>query len=259
MILQNKALSDTLLIVDDEPDLCDMIKTYMSKQGFNVLSANDAAQAREIMATEKIDIMVLDINMPGETGLNLLRTLQPEISLPVILLTANAEIVDRVVGLELGADDYIGKPFDLRELLARVRSVLRRMKPVDTGPERAAHAAETHSSRKVQFGTCQLDQDTRRLFNALGEELPLTAMEFDLLQAFAGNPNRVLSRDRLLELAHCRGSDPFDRSIDIRITRLRRKIEQDPSHPQVIKTVRGSGYLFSTHANRDLESAVDKT
>lgn len=251
MTRQNNSINDTLLIVDDDPDLCDMIKTYMTKQGFNVLCANDTTQARDIMAAEKLDIMILDINMPGETGLNLLRTLQPEISLPVILLTANTDIVDRVVGLELGADDYIGKPFDLRELLARVRSVLRRLKPADTDAEQAPREGKASATRKVQFGECRLDLDTRRLFNALDEELPLTAMEFDLLQAFAENPNRVLSRDRLLELAHCRGSDPFDRSIDIRITRLRRKIEQDPSHPQVIKTIRGSGYLFSTHANRD--------
>lgn len=247
---QDNFRNDTLLIVDDEPDLCDMIKTYMSKQGFNVLCANDADQARELLSTEKIQIMILDINMPGETGLDLLRSLQPKIELPVILLTANTDIVDRVVGLELGADDYIGKPFDLRELLARVRSVLRRLKPSashDAGQPAPQSAIE---AKTVQFGSCKLDLDTRRLSNALGEELPLTAMEFDLLQVFAEHPNRVLTRDRLLELAHSRGNDPFDRSIDIRITRLRRKIEQDPAHPQVIKTVRGSGYLFSTNSNR---------
>jgi DNA-binding response OmpR family regulator len=248
---QTNSGNETLLIVDDENDLCDMLTTYLSRQGFTVVTANNAIQARELLSSQTINLMVLDINMPGESGLDLLRTMQMEIKLPVILLTANTDVIDRVVGLELGADDYIGKPFDLRELLARIRSVLRRA----THNEHTTHTSEQvvalSTTNFVQFGDCRLDLGTRRLFNALGEELPLTAMEFDLLQVFADNPNRVLTRDRLLELAHCRGRDPFDRSIDIRITRLRRKIESDPAHPQVIKTVRGSGYLYSTHSQRE--------
>ena len=238
----------TMLVVDDEPDLCDMLGTYMRKQGFNVLSATDAVKAREIISANPVNIMILDINMPGESGLDLLRSLPVDKKLPVILLTANTDVIDRVVGLELGADDYVGKPFDLRELLARVKSVLRR---VSQSESTQANGSGTDSPANiVLFGSCKLDLDMRRLFNALGEELPITAMEFDLLQVFASNPNRVLSRDRLLELAHGRGTDPFDRSIDIRITRLRRKIEQDPAHPQIIKTVRGSGYLYSTYSNK---------
>jgi len=240
----------TMLVVDDEPDLCDMLDAYMSKQGFSVICTGNTTQARQAINAESIDIMILDINMPGESGLDLLRSLQQDIHFPIILLTANTDMIDRVVGLELGADDYLGKPFDLRELLARVRSVLRRLdrtgeKPVDTPQNKLSESSNT-----VKFGTCTLDLNERRLYNAMNEEMPLTAMEFDLLKFFAENPNRVLTRDRLLELTHYRGRDPFDRSVDIRITRLRRKIEKDPSHPQVIKTVRGSGYLFSTH-NKD--------
>jgi len=245
---QNSTLNHIMLVVDDEPDLTDMLQAYMSKQGFRVICNSSATQARETIGSEAIDIMILDINMPGESGLDLLRSLQPDYKFPIILLTANTDIIDRVVGLELGADDYLGKPFDLRELLARVRSVLRRTERVDDKQNDASQVNRDDQSNQVKFGACTLDLNERRLYNALNEELPLTAMEFDLLNFFAENPNRVLTRDRLLELSHYRGRDPFDRSIDIRITRLRRKIEKDPSHPQVIKTVRGVGYLFSTHS-----------
>jgi two-component system phosphate regulon response regulator OmpR len=149
-------------------------------------------------------------------------------------------VVDRIVGLEMGADDYLPKPVDMRELLARVRAVLRRM---EAPPERPG-GAETPGTRKIHFGDCQLDLDAHKLYDAAGEEVPITSMEFDLLKAFAEHPNRVLSRDQLLDLAHNRDWEPFDRSIDIRIARLRRKVETDPSKPQVIKTVRGAGYIF---------------
>ena len=245
---KNSAAKLTMLVVDDEPDLCDMLAAYMSKQGFLVICSGNTTQARETIQAENIDIMILDINMPGESGLDLLRSLQSDSKFPIILLTANSEIVDRVVGLELGADDYVGKPFDLRELLARVRRVLRRTERADDKPADTAQVKESDQPNRVKFGDCTLDLNERRLYNVLNEELPLTAMEFDLLNFFAENPNRVLTRDRLLELTYYRGRDPFDRSIDIRITRLRRKIEKDPSHPQVIKTVRGSGYLFSSHS-----------
>jgi len=252
MNTQNSTPKLTMLVVDDEPDLTDMLEAYMSKQGFHVICSTNTSQARETIQAESIDIMILDINMPGESGLDLLRSLQPDNKFPVILLTANAEIVDRVVGLELGADDYLGKPFDLRELLARVRSVMRRSERIEDKVSDKFQFAGNDQANRVKFGACTLDLNERRLYNALNEELPLTAMEFDLLNFFAENPNRVLTRDRLLELTHYRGRDPFDRSIDIRITRLRRKIEKDPSHPQVIKTVRGSGYLFSTHSKDNL-------
>ena len=247
---QNNNQNLTMLVVDDEPDLTDMLQAYMSKQGFHVICNGNTAQARETIQSQSVDIMILDINMPGESGLDLLRSLQPDYTFPIILLTANTDIIDRVVGLELGADDYLGKPFDLRELLARVRSVLRRTERVDDKGQDVSQVKGDDQSNRVKFGECTLDLNERRLYNVLNEELPLTAMEFDLLNFFAENPNRVLTRDRLLELSHYRGRDPFDRSIDIRITRLRRKIEKDPAHPQVIKTVRGVGYLYSTH-NKD--------
>ena len=247
---QETAAKETLLVVDDEVDLCDMLVEYLGKQGFRVLSAHTATQAMQTLEKEPVSLMILDINMPGGSGLDLLRQLPQPHAIPVILLTANTDVVDRVVGLELGADDYIGKPFDLRELLARIRSVTRRTQQAQAAAPAAGSQAATGQTRpRVRFGVCELDIEARRLYNALGEEVPLTAMEFDLLQAFAAHPNRVLSRDTLLELAHHRGSDPFDRSIDIRITRLRRKIEQDPAVPQVIKTIRGFGYLFSTHTD----------
>jgi len=244
-----KERSETLLIVDDEADVCDMLSTYLNKQSYTIFVASNTTKAREILNKEHVDLMILDINMPGESGLDLLRSIHPEKQLPVILLTANSDTVDKVVGLELGADDYIGKPFDLRELLARIRSVLRRQNRAENNSVAAPTSTNATSGNKMRFGSCVLDTDQRRLFNELNEELPLTAMEFDLLQFFAANPNRVLTRDRLLELSHYRGGDPFDRSIDIRITRIRRKIEKDPAHPQIIKTVRGAGYLFSTNAN----------
>ena len=235
-------VNETLLLVDDEPELIDMLDEYFRKQGYQVRSATNANAARQIIEREKIHLMVLDINMPGESGLDLLRDIRGRTRLPVILLTANSDLIDRVVGLELGADDYLGKPFDLRELLARIRSVLRRTAPGES----------VSSSPRMRFGNCELDLEGRKLFRDNGEEVPITAMEFDLLHAFAMNPNRVLSRDRLLELAHCRGWDPFDRSIDIRITRLRRKIETDPAHPQIIKTVRGAGYLFAKNPKLEI-------
>lgn len=240
--------NESLLIVDDETDVCDMLATYLKKQGYQVYVANDTTKAREILSVNTVNLMLLDINMPGESGLDLLRSLYPDNQLPVILLTANTDTVDKVVGLELGADDYIGKPFDLRELLARIRSVLRRLQRVENNISTASSSNNENDGSFVRFGACTLDINQRRLFNELNEELPLTAMEFDLLQFFAANPNRVLTRDRLLELSHYRGGDPFDRSIDIRITRIRRKIEKDPAHPQIIKTVRGAGYLYSTHS-----------
>jgi len=181
---------------------------------------------------------VLDLNMPREDGLSIIRDLKQKSDIPVIMLTATASPIDRVVGLELGADDYLAKPCELRELLARVRSVLRRTaRPV------AAAASPTRSL--VRFGTKWLDLDGRLLRDEEDNEHPLTASEYSLLKAFAENPKRVLTRERLLELANARDAEAFDRAVDIRIMRIRRKIEPDPARPSVIRTVRGGGYLFS--------------
>jgi two-component system phosphate regulon response regulator OmpR len=182
--------------------------------------------------------------MPGEDGLSIARRLRrADADLSIVMLTAMGEVIDRVVGLEIGTDDYIVKPFDLRELRARLGAVLRRA-PAATAPAQDAKTAAPDDRQRIAFGTVMLDLDARKLIRADGSEEKLTAMEFDLLQAFAKNPNRVLSRDKLLDLAHHKEMEPFDRSIDIRIARLRRKIEVDPAKPQVIKTERGGGYIF---------------
>lgn len=232
----------SILVVDDEPELRDMVQEYLSRQGFDITTAEDGTALRRIVAEQSFDLVLLDINMPGEDGLSLARFLREHHEVSIIMLTAAGEIIDRVVGLEMGADDYITKPFDPRELLARIKSVLRR------GGDSQTRAENTESSSTprdgIRFGRCTLDPEAHQLFDQDGCEVPITSMEFDLLQAFANNPRRVLSRDQLLNLAHHRDWDPFDRSIDIRITRLRRKIEIDPAKPQCIKTVRGAGYMF---------------
>ncbi|HEU0202114.1 MAG TPA: response regulator [Burkholderiaceae bacterium] len=224
-----------LLVVDDEPELVEILQEYLTGHGFAVSSAANAAQARARIATQLPDLAVLDIRMPGEDGLSLARWIReqhPQVG--IVMLTTAADVVDRVIGLEMGADDYLGKPFELRELLARVKSVLRRR----TAP------VEPPVPGLAKFGRCTLDLNARKLLDANGKELPLTAMEFDLLRVLADHPNRVLNRDELMELAHRRGWEVFDRSIDLRIMRLRRKIEPDPEKPEVIKTIRGVGYMY---------------
>lgn len=225
-----------IIVVDDEPGIRDMVAEYLGSHGFHVETAADAAAFRLLHAERPADLVVLDINMPGEDGLSLARWLRSRSKIGIVMLTAAGEVIDRVVGLEIGADDYIQKPFDLRELRARIRTVLRRLN------EQPTKAAE---EEVVRFGSTFLNLAARKLFDAAGSEIALTAMEFDLLAAFARHPDRVLSRDQLLDLAHHHHWEPFDRSIDIRIARLRRKIEADPAKPEVIKTVRGAGYLFS--------------
>jgi two-component system phosphate regulon response regulator OmpR len=217
-----------------------MIEDYLSGHGFRVSTAEGGNRLRAILAGEPVDLVILDINMPEENGLSLARHIRENYGSGIIMLTAAGDLVDRIIGLEIGADDYIAKPFDPRELLARVRSVLRR---VQTAPSPQVPAASAVTNR-VRFGRCVLDLDAQTLTTLSGEDVPITTMEFDLLKAFASRPNRVLTRDQLLDLAHHRGWEPFDRSIDIRIARIRRKIEADPAKPQTIKTVRGSGYVF---------------
>ena len=230
-----------ILVVDDEPEIRDMLQEYLTLRGFEVSTAEDGVALRRAIAERRVDIVLLDISMPGEDGLSLARFLRDNTSVGIIMLTAAGEVVDRVVGLEVGADDYLAKPVDLRELLARVKAVARRLHE-----RRAAKPEEApRPPNEVPFGNCRLNLDSHKLFDGEGEEIPLTSMEYDLLKAFAEHPNRVLSRDQLLDMAHHRSWEPFDRSIDIRIVRIRRKIEEDPAKPQVIKTVRGAGYIYS--------------
>lgn len=230
-----------LLVVDDEPELRGLLAEYFVRQGFDVRCAADAGEARAQIAAARPALVLLDVHLPGENGLTLARSLrESHPGLGIVMLTTAGEAVDRIVGLELGADDYVAKPFELRELLARVRAVLRRLA--------AAPSAAAPEPRRVRFGTCTLDLDQRRLLGADGGEVEITAAEFDLLALFARHPNRPLNRDQIMEQAHQRGWDVFDRSIDLRVMRLRRKIEAVPDKPEVLKTVRGVGYVFVSHA-----------
>ena len=228
-----------ILVVDDERDLCETVAEYLVRHGFAVRTAMDGEAMAARLLEKAADLVILDINMPGEDGLTLARRLREHSDVSIMMLTAAGAIVDRVVGLEMGADDYIGKPFDLRELLARVRTVLRRRVDAETRLAKASGPSDT-----LRLGHWLLDLDAHKLMGKDGVEVRLTAMEFDLLHAFARHPNRVLSRDQLLHLAHRRDWEPFDRSIDIRVTRLRKKIERDPAKPEIIKTIRGTGYMY---------------
>jgi DNA-binding response OmpR family regulator len=230
-----------IMVVDDEASTRDMVGDYLRMHGFRPTLCDGGASLREAFAKEEPDLIVLDLNMPEEDGLSIVRDLKARSTVPVIMLTATASAIDRVVGLELGADDYIAKPCELRELVARIRSVLRRVQ----GPPAAMVEDAQAKNKVVKFGTKWLDLDARVLRDDDGVEHPLTASEFNLLKAFAEHPKRVLTRERLLDLANARDPDAFDRAIDIRITRIRRKIEPDPAHPSVIRTVRGAGYVFS--------------
>jgi len=238
-------MNQRLLIVDDDPEIRGLLAEFLTGHGFEVDTAADGITMDKTLAGSHFDLVILDIMLPGEDGLSLCRRLRAESALPIILLTAISEETDRIIGLEMGADDYLTKPFGPRELLARIRAVLRRssLRP------RQASGTPASGARRIALGVCQLDLDAHRLYAADGREVPITSMEFDLLKAFADHPNQVLSRDQLLDLAHNKDWEPFDRSIDIRIARLRRKIEDDPAKPQVIKTVRGAGYIFVPSAD----------
>jgi DNA-binding response OmpR family regulator len=230
--------SARVLIVDDDRSAREMLAEYLRTHGLNVREAIDGAQMRAEIERELPDIVLLDIRMPGEDGLTLARYLRERYDLGIIMVTGSGEVIDRIVGLEVGADDYVAKPFDPRELLARIKSVLRRIQAKPSG------APASSGKERVAVGKCFVDLDSHQLFDAEGQEVLLTSMEFDLLKVFIENPGKALSRDRILTLTKNREWEPFDRSIDIRIARLRRKVEADPENPQAIRTVRGVGYMF---------------
>jgi two-component system, OmpR family, response regulator len=236
--------SPHIIIVDDEAPAREMVGEYLKMHGFAVTLCDGGKTLRAAIETNVPDLVVLDLNMPEEDGLSIIRDLKSRTNVPVIMLTATASPIDRVVGLELGADDYIAKPCELRELMARIRSVLRRSAPVRTAAPEAS-TAKAAKDQLVRFGTKWLDLEAQALRDDEGNEHPLTASEFGLLKVFAANPKRVLSRERLLELANARDAEAFDRAVDLRIMRIRRKIELDPTKPAVIRTIRGGGYLFS--------------
>jgi two-component system OmpR family response regulator len=230
--------SGHILVVDDQQELCDLVREYLTDEGFRVSTANNGAGLREEMARGPVDLVILDLVLPGEDGLQLARELRSGSDIGIIMLTGRGDTVDRIIGLEMGADDYLAKPFHMRELLARVRSVLRR------SAARASERSEGPRAR-IRFAGWTLDLSSRELLSPSGEEVRLTTGEFELLAAFVDHPNQVLSRDRLLDLSRNREAGPFDRTIDVQVGRLRRRLRDDPQTPTMIKTVRGGGYIFT--------------
>jgi DNA-binding response OmpR family regulator len=231
-----------LLVVDDDEEIVALAERYFGKHGFRVSAAADGAAMRRVLAEGPVDLVLLDLGLPGEDGFDLTRYLRAHWRGPVIIVTGRGESVDRVVGLELGADDYVTKPFDLRELLARIRSVLRR------SGERGAPAPPEQGA--VRFAGFRLDPSARRLTDAEGRPVNLTTGEYELLRVLLDRPNRVLSRDDLVSLLHGREAGPYDRAVDVQVGRLRRKIEADPANPEIIKSVRGVGYVLAVRPQR---------
>jgi len=227
-----------ILIVDDEADIREPLAEYLIRNELNVVMAGSAAEARTQINQSEVDLIILDIMMPNEDGLSLCRDLRTRSDVPIILLTARTDDIDRIIGLEMGADDYIGKPFAPRELLARIKAVLRR-----TGPR--SNRLQVQGQCVYSFNTWLVNVDERNLMSVDGVNVPMGDAEFRLLLAFVTRPGQVLSRSQLLDLADAREADPFDRSIDNRIVRLRRKLEEDPANPSLIKTVRSGGYVFT--------------
>ncbi|WPL16315.1 Transcriptional regulatory protein OmpR [Thiorhodovibrio winogradskyi] len=227
-----------VLVVDDDQGLRHLLLDYLEREGFNVIGVEDGEQMFACLETESADIIILDLMLPGEDGLSLARRLRQTYSTPIIILSARGDEIDRIVGLEVGADDYLPKPFNPRELLARIRAVLRRHSPA------ATEEAEEDSDDSHHFGPYRLNIGLRQLERD-GETLSLTSGEFDLLNVFCEHPNRLLERDRLLDLLKGYERNPFDRSIDVQVARLRAKIEPDKKHPRYIRTVWGRGYIFT--------------
>ncbi len=236
-----------ILLVDDEASLREPLADYLVRQGFAVTQAASAAEARTILLNQIPDLALLDIMMPGEDGLSLCRHLTESKDLPVIMLTAKGEAMDRIVGLEIGADDYVVKPFEPRELVARIKSVLRRSAKNGPVPQEDAH---------YEFEGWRLDPVKRRLTDGEGALVPISSAEFRLLLAFLKHPRQVLDRDRLLDMVQGREAHLFDRAVDNQVSRLRRKIESDASEPQLIQTVRGGGYVLAADVRRILEPAT---
>ncbi len=227
-----------LLVVDDDRQLRDLLTRFLGKHGYRVTTARDGQEMRQALKSWRIDLVILDLMLPGDDGLTLCRELRAVSRMPIIMLTAMGEETDRIVGIEMGADDYLPKPFNPRELLARIKAVLRRTRELSL-------QAPAGGDLTLRFAGWRLDRVQRKLESPDGVVVELSGGEFDLLLAFIEHPRRVLSRDQLLDLSRGRAAAPFDRSVDVQVGRLRRKIETDPKDPQLIKTVRGGGYLFT--------------
>jgi two-component system OmpR family response regulator len=227
-----------ILVVDDHREIRDLVSRALGKDGFRVSTAADGRAMRKVLADSRIDLILLDLMLPGEDGLSLCRAVRAESKIPIIMLTAKGDEVDRVIGLEMGADDYLPKPFGSRELIARIKAVLRRSQD-------KTEAGDDRRPRRYRFERWSLDTGARELLRQDGVTVPLSTGEYDLLLALVERPQRVLNRDQLLDLARGRSANALDRSIDTQISRLRKKLERDPGEPKVIKTVWGGGYMFT--------------
>lgn len=232
------SLQEHLLIVDDDPEIRELLQDYLQSNGYRVSTAEDGKAMWSLLEREHVDLVVLDIMLPGEDGLVLCRQLRASSDLPVIMLTALGEDTERIIGLEMGADDYLGKPFNPRELLARIRGVLRRA------------GSDTSRSDAVRFADWTLDRNARHLISKEGVVVSLSTGEYRLLEVFVEHPNRVLSRDQLMDILQGRDWGPFDRSIDVQVSRLRRRLHDDARESELIKTIRGEGYLFTPRVSR---------
>ena len=240
VLLTTMADQQRILVVDDDPNIRDMLERYLSKQSYTVHTAGDSATMNRLMGAYNFDLVILDLMLAGEDGLILARRIRENSDLPIIMLTVKGDEIDRIIGLEMGADDYLPKPFNPRELLARMKAVLRR-----AGPEKTRIVKSNQPGEIAHFDGWTLDTAKREVRSAANERVDLSSGEFDLLSAFVGHPRRTLSREQLLDYVHGGKRFPFDRSIDIQIMRLRRKIEIDPQNPLMIKTVHGAGYMFT--------------
>ena len=236
-------MTEHLLIVDDDPEIRELLSAYLEKNGYRVSTAADGTRMGALLARAPVDLLILDLMLPGEDGLTLCRNLRSRSALPIIMLTARGDDMDRIVGLEMGADDYLPKPFNPRELLARIRGLLRRTRTLVVDPE---------TVRRYRFGGWLLEVGSRHLVSPDGVVTPLGSGEFRLLRAFLEHPMRVLNRDQLMDLTQGREATPFDRSIDVQISRLRRRLGDDPRHPAIIKTVRNEGYQLAASVTREV-------
>lgn len=236
-----------ILVVDDDARIRSMLRRYLKDEGFDISEAEDGQTLRTALAGRPADLVLLDLVLPGEDGFTLAHYIRQRSSTPIIMLTGKGDVIDRVAGLEAGADDYIAKPFHLREVLARIRTVLRRAQTTQSAPSSAAIETAIHRNDNptLSFEGWTLNCAKRELTNSSGKPVALTTGEFELLRAFTLNPNRVLDRDMLMDFVKGREWAAYDRSIDAQVVRLRKKIEGDPAHPKLIKTVRGAGYLFA--------------
>jgi two-component system OmpR family response regulator len=239
-----------VLVVDDDQRIRTMLRRYLAEEGFRVSEAADGGAMRATLDQERVDLVLLDLIMPGEDGLSLARHVRQRSDIPNIMLTGKGDLIDRVAGLEAGADDYIAKPFHLREVLARMRTVLRRGRSASATPSAPAESASADAKETLAFQGWRLDLVRRELRRPDGDLVPLTTGEFELLRVFAGHPNRVLARDQVMTLVKGQEWAAYDRAVDAQIVRLRKKIEADPANPALIKTVRGAGYVFATSVTK---------